>query len=26
VYPYFKSENIIISDINSGLFIVKKQN
>ena len=26
VYPYFKSENIIVSDINSGLFIVKKQN
>ena len=26
VYPFFKSENIIISDINSGLFIVKKQN
>ena len=26
VYPYFKSDNIIISDINSGLFIVKKQN
>jgi len=26
VYPYFKSENIIISDMNSGLFIVKKQN
>ena len=26
VYPYFKSENILISDINSGLFIVKKQN
>jgi choice-of-anchor B domain-containing protein len=25
VYPYFKSKNIIISDINSGLFIVKKQ-
>ena len=25
VYPYFKSENLIISDINSGLFIVKKQ-
>ena len=24
VYPYFKSENIIISDINSGLFIVRK--
>ena len=22
VYPYFNSENIIISDINSGLFIV----
>ena len=26
VYPFFKSENIIVSDINSGLFIVKKQN
>ena len=26
VYPFFKSENIIISDINSGLFIVKKSN
>ena len=26
VYPFFKSENIIISDINSGLFVVKKQN
>ena len=26
VYPFFKSDNIIISDINSGLFIVKKQN
>jgi len=25
-YPFFKSENILISDINSGLFIVKKQN
>ena len=25
VYPFFKSENIIISDINSGLFIVKKK-
>jgi len=25
VYPYFNSENIIISDINSGLFIVKKK-
>lgn len=24
VYPFFESENIIISDINSGLFIVKK--
>ena len=24
VYPFFDSENIIISDINSGLFIVKK--
>ena len=26
LYPFFKSENIIISDINSGLYIVKKQN
>ncbi|MFD2551271.1 choice-of-anchor B family protein [Bizionia sediminis] len=26
VYPYFESGNIIISDINGGLFIVKKQN
>ena len=26
VYPFFKSENIIISDINSGLYILKKQN
>jgi choice-of-anchor B domain-containing protein len=26
VYPFFKSENVIISDINSGLFIVKKKN
>ena len=26
VYPFFKSKNIIISDINSGLFIVKKSN
>ena len=26
VYPFFKSENVIISDINSGLFIVKKSN
>lgn len=25
VYPYFSSGNIIISDINSGLFIVKKK-
>mgnify|MGYP001327497490 CR=1 FL=1 len=25
VYPYFNSENIIISDINSGLFIVNKK-
>ena len=23
VYPYFQSKNIVISDINSGLFIVK---
>ena len=26
VYPFFNSENIIISDINSGLYIVKKSN
>ena len=26
VFPFFKSENIIISDINSGMFIVKKSN
>ena len=25
VYPFFNSENILISDINSGLFIVKKR-
>ncbi len=25
VYPYFSSGNIVISDINSGLFIVKKK-
>tara|TARA_B100000575_G_C22953244_1_gene551190 strand:- start:30 stop:857 length:828 start_codon:yes stop_codon:yes gene_type:complete len=25
VYPFFNSENIIISDINSGLFIVKRK-
>ncbi|MBV1923320.1 MAG: choice-of-anchor B family protein [Flavobacteriaceae bacterium] len=25
VYPYFESGNIVLSDINSGLFIVKKQ-
>ena len=25
VYPYFESGNIIISDIVSGLFIVRKQ-
>ncbi len=25
VYPYFSSENIVISDINGGLFIVKKK-
>ena len=24
VYPYFQSRNIIISDINLGLFIVRK--
>ncbi len=26
VYPYFSSGNIIVSDINSGLFIIKKSN
>ncbi len=26
VYPYFNSGNIVISDINSGLYIVKKSN
>lgn len=26
VYPYFESGNIIISDINSGLFIIRKNN
>jgi choice-of-anchor B domain-containing protein len=26
VYPYFDSENIIVSDINSGLFIIRKNN
>lgn len=26
VYPYFESGNIIISDINSGLFIIQKSN
>ena len=26
VYPYFSSGNIVISDINRGMFIVKKQN
>ena len=25
VYPYFESGNIVISDMISGLFIVKKQ-
>ncbi len=25
VYPYFASENIVISDINRGLFVVRKQ-
>jgi len=25
VYPYFDSENLVISDINSGLFVVKKK-
>jgi hypothetical protein len=24
VYPFFNSDNIIVSDINSGLFIVRK--
>lgn len=26
VYPYFESANIIVSDINSGFFIIKKSN
>ena len=26
VYPYFKSGNIVVSDINRGLFIIKKSN
>jgi len=26
VYPYFESGNIIVSDINSGLFILRKNN
>ncbi|NNE32945.1 MAG: choice-of-anchor B family protein, partial [Winogradskyella sp.] len=26
VYPYFPSENIIISDIEGGLFVVRKNN
>ncbi|AXG69312.1 LVIVD repeat protein [Kordia sp. SMS9] len=26
VYPYFESGNIIVSDINSGLFIIRKNN
>jgi len=26
VYPYFSSENIIISDINTGFYIVRKRN
>ncbi len=26
VYPYFESGNIIVSDINSGLFVIKKSN
>lgn len=26
VYPYFESGNIVISDINSGLFIIRKNN
>ncbi len=24
VYPYFESGNIVISDINRGLFVIKK--
>ena len=26
VYPYFESANIVVSDINSGFFIIKKSN
>jgi choice-of-anchor B domain-containing protein len=26
VYPYFPSGNILISDINGGLFVIKKGN
>lgn len=26
IYPYFKSEKIIVNDINSGLFVIKKSN
>ena len=26
VYPYFESEKIIVNDINSGLFVIKKSN
>lgn len=26
VYPYFESGNIVVSDINSGLFIIRKNN
>ena len=26
VYPYFESENIVISDIWNGLFVVKRSN
>ena len=26
VYPFFESKNIIISDINNGLFVVKREN
>ena len=26
IYPYFESGNIIVSDINSGLFIIRKNN
>lgn len=26
VYPYFESEKVIVNDINSGLFVIKKSN